>query len=55
MKSDPKLYVDVNIGKAGMERITVFEGDTAEQLAKEFCDKHNLGGEMLAKLVQLLD
>ena len=27
---DPKLYVDVNIGKDGMERITVFDGDTAE-------------------------
>ena len=30
---DPKLYVDVNIGKNGMERITVYEGDTAESLA----------------------
>ena len=27
---DPKLYVDVNIGKNGMERIVVYEGDTAE-------------------------
>lgn len=26
---DPKLYVDVNIGKSGVERIVVFEGDTA--------------------------
>lgn len=29
-RGDPKLYVDVNIGKAsGMERIVVYEGDTA--------------------------
>jgi type IV secretory pathway ATPase VirB11/archaellum biosynthesis ATPase len=31
---DPKLYVDVNIGKSGMERIVVYEGDTAESLAE---------------------
>ena len=36
-KSDPKLYVDVNIGKQGMERIIVYEGDTAEGLSREFC------------------
>ena len=34
---DPKLYVDVNIGKNGMERITVYDGDTAEGLAEQFC------------------
>lgn len=34
-RGDPKLYVDVNIGRAGvgLERIVVFEGDTAEKLA----------------------
>ena len=34
-RGDPKLYVDVNIGRAGvgLERIVVFEGDTAESLA----------------------
>lgn len=42
-KGDPKLYVDVNIGKqGGMERIIVFEGDTAQNLAQEFCLKHGL-------------
>ncbi len=39
---DPKLYVDVNIGKNGMERIVVYEGDTAESLAESFCQKHKL-------------
>jgi len=56
---DPKLYVDVNIGKTGtekhMERITVFEGDTAEQLATEFCQKHNLNDDMKEKLKVMLE
>lgn len=56
---DPKLYVDVNIGKTGtekhMERITVYEGDTAEQLATEFCEKHNLNDDMKEKLKIMLE
>ena len=52
---DPKLYVDVNIGKSGVERIIVYEGDTAESLAHEFCVKHNLKPEMRDKLVTLLE
>ena len=52
---DPKLYVDVNIGKNGMERITVYDGDTAESLAEQFCQKHQLGEDMKEKLKQLLD
>lgn len=52
---DPKLYVDVNIGaKSGMQRIVVFEGDTPKELAKQFCEKHNLNEEMLSKLTTLL-
>jgi len=55
-KGDPKLYVDVNIGKAGgMERIVVYEGDTAQNLAKLFCQKHGLNFDMQDKLVHLLD
>jgi hypothetical protein len=52
---DPKLYVDVNIGKSGVERIVVYDGDTAESLAEEFCQKHNLKAEMKEKLVLLLE
>ena len=52
---DPKLYVDVNIGKSGVERIVVYEGDTADSLATEFCLKHNLKPEMREKLVVLLE
>ena len=29
-----------------MERIVVYEGDTAEGLAAKFCEKHNLKDEM---------
>jgi hypothetical protein len=52
---DPKLYVDVNIGKNGMERIVVYEGDTAESLADQFCEKHKLNKDMKEKLKVLLD
>lgn len=52
---DPKLYVDVNIGKNGMERIVVYEGDTAESLATSFCEKHTLSKEMKEKLKVLLE
>ena len=52
---DPKLYVDVNIGKNGMERIVVYEGDTAESLAEQFCEKHKLNKDMKEKLKILLD
>ena len=55
-KGDPKLYVDVNIGKqGGMERIVVYEGDSAESLAAEFCKKHGLTEEMQEKLFLLLE
>jgi hypothetical protein len=37
--------VDVNLGGEEAERIVVFEGDTPEDLAKRFCDEHNLDEE----------
>lgn len=36
------LYVDVNLGPSKVERIVVFEGQTASQLAEEFAQKHGL-------------
>ena len=55
-RGDPKLYVDVNIGKqGGMERIVVYEGDTADGLAKEFCGKNGLNKDMEGKLKLLLE
>ena len=47
---EPKLFVDVNIGKQGMDRIVVFEGDRAEDLARNFCLKNGLNSEMEEKL-----
>ena len=38
-----------------MERIVVFEGDKAEDLARNFCQKNSLNGEMEEKLRQLLE
>lgn len=56
IQGDPKLYVDVNIGKAGgMERIIVYEGDSVDVLANEFCKKHGLNSEMRDKLKVLLE
>lgn len=38
------LYVDVNLGSSGSQRIVVFEGDSAETLAADFAAKFNLDG-----------
>jgi len=41
-EQQPLLFVDVNLGVDAQERIVVFDGDTAEQLALDFCVKHDL-------------
>lgn len=38
-----------------MERIVVYEGDTAEGLAIKFCEKHELNDDMKEKLRLLLE
>lgn len=38
-----------------MERIVVYEGDTAESLAREFCIENGLAQDMEEKLKILLD
>ena len=40
------LYVDVNLGPNKAERIIVYEGDTALDLAEQFAIKHNLDSNM---------
>jgi hypothetical protein len=42
--------VDVNVGPEGSQRIIVFEGDKAEDLAREFAETHGLDEEMKEKL-----
>ena len=54
----PLLFVDVNLGGIDgqePERIIVFEGDTAKDLAREFCDRHNLDEETEERLEALLN
>jgi hypothetical protein len=38
----PLLYIDVNIGPNESERLEVYEGDTAEELSKQFALKHRI-------------
>ena len=54
MASMPYLYVDVNITDTEMSTIEVFEGDKAENLAKEFTRKHGLDEKTEKKLVEML-
>jgi len=42
----PLLYVDVNLGPTKSERIVVYDGDTASNLAEDFSKKHCLDGNM---------
>jgi hypothetical protein len=37
----PLLYIDINLGEDQQERIIVYEGDCAKELAKNFCMHHS--------------
>lgn len=50
----PLLYIDINLGEDKSERIVVFEGDSAKDLAQKFCDNNNLDDETQAKLEEQL-
>lgn len=51
---EPMLYVDVNLGAAGSQRIVVYQGDQAEVLAENFAHMHNLDSQMRDKLTVML-
>lgn len=51
---EPMLYVDVNLGTSGTQRIVVYEGDTAEGLAEKFSLEFNLDESMKEKLTIML-
>ncbi len=51
---EPLLYVDVNLGNSGTQRIVVFDGETAEKLAEDFAKKWNLDATMEERLTQML-
>lgn len=53
-ENEPMLYVDVNLGNSGTQRIVVFEGDTAEGLAEKFSQEHDIDETMKNKLIQML-
>lgn len=48
------LYVDVNLGNSGSQRIVVYDGDKAEDLARDFAHKFNLDAQMQMKLAVML-
>jgi hypothetical protein len=48
------LYVDVNLGTSGSQRIVVFEGDKAEELAANFAARFGLDSGMQEKLASML-
>lgn len=54
-EQQPLLFVDINLGGDEQERIVVFEGDTAPELARVFCEEHNLDEETREKLEELLE
>ena len=51
---EPMLYVDVNLGNSGTQRIVVYEGETAEGLAEKFAKEWNLDLQMQERLTQML-
>ena len=51
----PLLFVDVNLGANEQQRIVVYEGDTAQELAEKFCQEHDLDDETQKNLEALLE
>lgn len=51
---EPMLYVDVNLGSSGSQRIVVYDGDKADDLAADFAAKFNLDHSMREKLAVML-
>ena len=51
----PLLFIDINLGEEKPERIIVYEGDSANELATEFCTKHGLDDETREKLEEQLN
>ena len=54
-EQQPLLFVDINLGGSEQERIVVYDGDTADDLAIGFCQEHNLDEDTHEKLKELLE
>lgn len=44
-EAKPLLFVDIDIGDGQKDRISVYKGNKAAVLAKEFCQKHGFDEE----------
>jgi len=48
------MFIDVNITPTETKRLSIFRGDTADVLARDFCELHGLSTKMQMKLLNLL-
>ena len=51
---NPILQIDINLKHGMKKQVLVYEGDTAENLAKEFSEENNLDDKMTKKLENLI-
>jgi hypothetical protein len=49
----PLLFVDINLGEDQIERIVVYEGNTAAEMATEFSKKHGMYFQIIKKLINI--
>ena len=50
----PVLFLDVNIGRGQTERLAIYEGESAEMLAKSFAQKYGLEAKKRIKLGKII-
>lgn len=50
----PILFVDINLGKSRVERLTVFDGDNPKDVSKEFAERTGINEKMRVKLENML-
>ena len=51
----PLCYLDVSVPHAGVLQLALYEGNSAERLARVFCTQHALGTEHMAALVGIIE
>ena len=50
----PILYVDINLGKDRVERLTVFEGENPQEVSENFAERTGINDKMKLKLENML-
>ena len=53
-KEYPILYVDINLGKDRVERLTVYEGEDPNSVSQEFAERTGINDRMKSKLEKML-